>query len=551
MKDSKSNIETQIKTMLNKVLDDSKEECDENFQFSDEEETEDDNLSHKIFNQSTVNGNIDFNVGLMNNSNCLNKNDFVNYENNNFIRKDVKKSLTINNQNSISQNNFYIPINNRNYFQTQIIHKPFYLNNNFFSNNTQFIFPNYVNHQQIENPNNIISQNEIINNSTIHNNLRTEKKKKTYEMKPNTLLKSQTLNKKFGSVTLPRDMNVKIEMLLFEIKKLISKANKIDYLIYSKLQGNFINIIKDHKGSRIFQNYLKNTHSDILHQILMEILPYLKDLIIDPYANYFCRRFFTYLNQKDRNEYLNSIKDSLVELSCNIIGTYPIQGIIEFIGSKTEKQLVINSIKNYIYKLAFDPYGSHVIEKIISCFEEDLSYFIYDFIINNFINLAYNSNGICLVKKMIIFIHKQKYHQQIKKIIQENSFNLIKHPYGNYVFQVLINNWNEKEVFEIFNLFKNQLSTLSLEKYASNVMERWIEKSEFILSYYIKEIINKGTISEIMKSNFGNYVIQKALKIALGENKIILVNEVNNNIYKLNDKKLIEKWKKIILSLLN
>ena len=53
-----------------------------------------------------------------------------------------------------------------------------------------------------------------------------------------------------------------------------------------------------------------------------------------------------------------------------------------------------------------------------------------------------------------------------------------------------------------------------------------------------------------MKSNFGNYVIQKALKIAIGENKKILVNEVNNNIYKLNDKKLIEKWKKIILSLL-
>ena len=549
MKDSKSNIEIQIQTMLNQVLDDSKEECDENFKFSDEEETEDDNLSYKIINQETVNGNIDFNVGLLKHNNCLNKNDFVNYENNHFIRKDLKKSLTVNNHNSLS--NFFAPINNRNYFQTQIIHKPFYLNNNCYPNNTQFIFPNYVN-QQIENRNNIIFQNEIINNTNINNNLRTDKKKKTYEMKTNKILKSQTFdNKKFGSMTLPKDMNVKLEIILFEIKKLISKANKIDYLIYSKLQGNFINIIKSHKGSRIFQNFLKNTHSDILHQILMEILPYLKDLLIDPYANYFCRKFFTYLNQKDRNEYLNSIKDSLVELSCNAIGTYPIQGIIEFIGSKSEKQLVINSLKNYIYKLSFDPYGCHVIEKIISYFEEDLSYFIYEFIINNFINLACNSNGICLVKKMIVLIHKQKFHEQIKKIIQENSSNLIKHPYGNFVFQVLINNWNEKEVIEIFHLFKNQLSILSLEKYASNVMERWIEKSEIILSYYIQEIKNKGTIGDIMKSNFGNYVIQKALKIAIGDNKIILVNEVNNNIYKLNDKKLIEKWKKIILSLLD
>ena len=49
-----------------------------------------------------------------------------------------------------------------------------------------------------------------------------------------------------------------------------------------------------------------------------------------------------------------------------------------------------------------------------------------------------------------------------------------------------------------------------------------------------------------MKNNYGNYVIQKALKISTGENEKRLVNEVINNLYTLNDKKLIEKWKNII-----
>ena len=539
--DSKSSLEIQIKSMLNNVMDDElkEDENEEHFKFSDEEDTQDNNSSNTIFNQMKVNNNIDFNMNFFQNNKNLNNSDYIGNINNNFVRKYPRKSLTLTNQNSQSNN-----LEKSNYFQTQILHKPFSFNGNYFPKNSQFMFPNYFN-SQIENQNNIsFNSTEIRNNN---NDIRTVNRKKTFEIKSDKFINNQNNAKKFGSVTLPKDINVKVEMILFEIKKIITKTNKIDYLIYSKLQGNFINVIKSHKGSRIFQNYLKNTHSDILHQILMEILPNLKDLIIDPYANYFCRKFFTYLNQKDRNEYLNAIKDNLIELCCNNIGTYPIQGIIEYIGSKTEKNLIINSIKNYITKLAYDPYGCHVLEKIISSFEEDLIVFIYDFILNNFLDLSYNSNGICVIKKVITFIHKYKFQEQIKKIIKENAMDLIKHSYGNYVFQVLINYWNEDEVIKTLYLFKNKLTMLSMEKYASNVMERWIEKSDKILSYYIYEIVQSGKIGEIMKNNFGNYVIQKALKIATGENEKILINEVNNNIYKLNDKKLIEKWRNIIL----
>ena len=51
-----------------------------------------------------------------------------------------------------------------------------------------------------------------------------------------------------------------------------------------------------------------------------------------------------------------------------------------------------------------------------------------------------------------------------------------------------------------------------------------------------------------MKNNYGNYVIQTALK-ALKNNKNvknILINMMNSNLIILNDKKLINKWKSII-----
>ena len=49
-----------------------------------------------------------------------------------------------------------------------------------------------------------------------------------------------------------------------------------------------------------------------------------------------------------------------------------------------------------------------------------------------------------------------------------------------------------------------------------------------------------------MKNSFGNYVVQKALKLSNGFLKVKLINNIKKNIEKINDKKLIDKWKSII-----
>lgn len=49
-----------------------------------------------------------------------------------------------------------------------------------------------------------------------------------------------------------------------------------------------------------------------------------------------------------------------------------------------------------------------------------------------------------------------------------------------------------------------------------------------------------------MKNAYGNYVVQKALKIATGELKTKLINLINKNLDKMPDKKLVGKWKGIV-----
>ena len=560
--DSNDSLEKQITSMLNNVIGDEEEdEIYEKLSFSDELEKENvyqikkqdytdfNNIRNsKTFHNAIINDNdnlfkIQKKDYSIRNSKTYHYNNNLNINNNqnNIINRLNKKNQTVNlniNDIPLIPNNLMINNNeNSNYkrhnFQTQIVNNPSYMNNiiNYYSNN-------YININT--NSNSSLMENYINYNRDIE-------RKKTYDIKKNSLEKNKIKENKFGSALIPNTINLKLEMLIYEMKKLLLKYEKIDYYIFSKLQGNIISIIKTHKGSRIFQNYLKNTQCEILHQILLEILPQLSELLINPYANYFCKKFFTFLNQKDRIEFLTNIKSSLYFLCTNNIGTYPIQGIIEYLGSKAEKNIIINEIKFKIKELCIDPYGAHVIEKILSCFEEENIVIIYKYISDNFLLLAYDSNGICIIKKIVSFIHKKKLHENIKSIVKENSMEIIKHTYGNFIIQSIIENWDSNEVKEIMNLYINNLIDLSLEKFASNVIERFIEKDNEVLLKFINDLVISKRSLEVMKDNYGNFVIQKALKLAFGPSKNILVIELYNNVDKLNNKKLILKWKSLIV----
>ena len=233
-------------------------------------------------------------------------------------------------------------------------------------------------------------------------------------------------------------------------------------------------------------------------------------------------------------------------LAIDITATYPIQGIIVQLGSSAEKNIIYLGIKDYINIFCYNIYGTHVLEKMLSYFEDKFTQEIIDFVYNNFIDLAYNINGICIVKKLILMTHKKELHEKLKKIIYDNTLNLIIHQYGNYVIQVIMENWEENELKDIIDLCKNKYVFLSNQKFSSNAVERIIERNNENLEYYINQICTDNNLSEVIKNNYGNYVIQKAVKLSSGKIQEKLIKEIVKNLHKLEDKKIINKWKMII-----
>jgi hypothetical protein len=140
-----------------------------------------------------------------------------------------------------------------------------------------------------------------------------------------------------------------------------------------------------------------------------------------------------------------------------------------------------------------------VIEKIILCFEEESIKEIYEIVINNFLKLACNSNGLCVAKKVISCTKSLSVVKILQEIIIQNSTMLIQNPHGNYTIQVALESWDPEYSLPIIHLFFGQLYTLSTMKFSSNVVEKCLEKGgDVVINKFMEEVCQKSKV-------IGNY----------------------------------------------
>ena len=314
-------------------------------------------------------------------------------------------------------------------------------------------------------------------------------------------------------------------------------------------ERKFIYLIKNQQTSRLCQYFFDETPEEMIHLIFDEIKEQIDTLLLDPYANYFCLKIFYFLNAADRIFFLQKISSNFDILSTNKISTYPIQCIVEKLNIPQEQIIIIKALRDKVVKLSLNMYGTHVIERVMTTFDYRLLSSVSQSIIENFIYLANNPNGLCAVKQEIILEKNGKIFETLKQIIEFNSLLLIQNPYGNYALQAVAEHWEIKDAEIIMSTFIGKLVPLSLQKYSSNMIEKCLEKSVLFLQSFIREIFSNSmsNLPILLKNNYGHYVIQTVIKcLPDSPFRAKLLSEIERIVVLLNDKKVSYKWKKMI-----
>jgi hypothetical protein len=163
--------------------------------------------------------------------------------------------------------------------------------------------------------------------------------------------------------------------------------------------------------------------------------------------------------------------------------------------TREERKIIIEIVKENVLEMSQHAQGTHVVEKMILCFEEESIKEIYDIILQNFMFLACHCNGLCVTKKVISCSRNQVYLEALQKILIDNANTLVLNSYGNYSIQVALDSWDYDSIAPLINLFYNQFFALSTQKFSSNVVEKCLERGgEAVLAKFLDEICHKSKI---------------------------------------------------------
>ena len=449
-----------------------------------------------------------------------------------------KKNNQKNNQEQI--NNF----ENRKKSNSLIFFKGY---NNY--NNRMNLFNNNFCMNQPFNGNNIEDmkdKNEIVNNEIKNNNeqndfyINMNEYNEVVRKKSNSLaVKANTMFGPAFQINFPYQQNNKY----FPINSNnMPKSNKYNDLYLNK-KSNIYSLCQDQSNCRNLQDQLEKNKNDVhyIKNFLDQIKPNLISIMTHQFGNYVIQKLLEILIYQENKALFTEIislldqNNSLYSISINNYGTRVIQKTLEKLiesgYTKIETEEINNCLKNllskHLYDLCKDKNGNHVYQKLLKVFsgeKEEINNFLYDYLADIAIDVALLQQGATIFSTAIELGSYNQKEKLCLKIIP-NLDKLINNKYGNYSVQAFIKKLkNENKLIEpIYSYISKNIVDLSKQKFSSNVIDAFIMKEDEFSKLLINDIIKNNQIKDIIKDQYGNYVIQKAMSISDTEtlNKII------------------------------
>ena len=471
------------------------------------------------------------NLNMINNM-VNNKEKFI-YNNNINNSRTLDKNLSGNC--SDKDNNIYINIMNHNTNNNSYIFCNYNTFSNYFNCNCKYLSADNLNLTNLNNFNlnnfnlKINNSNYLFPNNHMHNMNFTNN---IFNKNNENIINNEQKEKEINSININTDTD---EAIL---------NNFIKYI--KEIKVPIINYICDSKGALYLQKILENSGNDIKLYIIQNLNNKgLIQIMKDVYGNYFFQKLIKNTNKDIISLIISYIIEDFINISKDSSGTFSIQALLYEIKSIKDYLIILEKIKGYELEMVYDKNATYVLQKIVLIFPDFIRENLNEIILNNFIKLCLDVNGICLIKNFIKTNNSINNKIKIKFLICNNFLLLSQSPFGNYAVQFLMENWNNSDLVELFEKVYENIFILSIQQFSSNVVEKGIEiMDEYYQGKIMQKIFFEDKFIFLLKNKFGKFVINKAYKYMKPEMKkeieLSLINNLNNFSYK--EKNIINKF---------
>ena len=500
------------------------------------------NNSSSIIDENSNNNQIeikDTNKGKSNNDINIQKDNFNNINNNNDFSFPLSKNHIDNNNNYMNFN-----LNNINDFSNiNTLDNKNTIDNNFNNINNQysFNFSNSINNNKLFNINDINNLKEIEFNKDFLSELSNIDINKinidisninNYQIPNNYFIPNDTRNIAFNYI---KYNNNGINSSGLPSGKSFYEYTNDELVKYA------IPLIKDQSGCRFLQEKLKTTKQFMEEKLFPSIQNNLSELGCDAFGNYFLQALIDIFSSQNLDLFLDLIKDNFKNMCTNQHGTRVIQKIIDKVSNDENLSKKLEKILNTkdLGLIIKSPYGNHIVQKFLTCIHfKELTKFIYDYILLNFMNVAESKHGVCVIQKCVSE-GEENQRGKLYDLILQNFDELIKDEFGNYLIQyILMNVKNKEKFYEVSSIIKkieDNLISICKFKFSANVIEKCLENGDnYIKEYLVGCILNryKEHVIELLLDQYGIYIIQKGIKLsAFYKNKFFeIINEKKNEL---------------------
>ncbi|KAF7304924.1 Kinesin heavy chain [Mycena kentingensis (nom. inval.)] len=299
------------------------------------------------------------------------------------------------------------------------------------------------------------------------------------------------------------------------------------------IKGHFVEFSGDQHGSRFIQTELTNASNEEREKIFDEIVPEnTLNLIQDVFGNYVIQKLLEQGTPSQKAAIASGMEGHIIHLSSNVYGCRVVQKAFECVSPEQQSKFV-RELEVRILDCVKDSNGNHVVQKVVERVSADRLGFISAFA-GHVHELASHPYGCRVFQQCLRHLPDTLTRPLVEELLKSHTSALMQDQFGNYVIQFVLEHCRPVDRTAIVGQLRPRLLFLARHKFASNVCEKALVFGDLeARRVLIEEILAPAkqpdgptAIALLMKDQYGNYVLQRALGVAEGELKQKLVDTI-------------------------